>query len=240
MGVAKSNGVVVDRSGTSLGVGSSSSTGAGGGGRDLSGSSSRAGSLRGGGGGSTQQTYGAIVSAPPGQGPDLEGPALTAAQEQQSRRSLFSILGFSRSSRMDGGSRGGAVVVPPAPMGGTGAASGPSQHTPLLSSSSSATTTRPRRPPSISSTSSSATIDPADPYGYRSLAGPALLPAHAEYVARRKTERRKAKRRVAIRRGVVRVGLGLIVVLAAWIVWVFVLQSGARLGFMSLLALVDG
>lgn len=45
------------------------------------------------------------------------------------------------------------------------------------------------------SSSCSDSTDPSDPYGYRRLAGPALLPAHAAYVADRARERRRARSR---------------------------------------------
>ncbi|CAD6986486.1 unnamed protein product, partial [Tilletia controversa] len=176
-------------------------------------------------------TYGAIVSAPPpSQGTDLERAALRAKEDaeeeaeaerrrrrrwRRSRGSFFGLLGFL--SGRDG-EHGSATAG--SGGGGGGGGGGPStisQHTPLLSSS------RPRN-------DSTSTIDPADPYGYRSLAGPTLLPAHASYVEQRQRERRRARRGAVVRRWVWWVGVAVVVLVLGWVGWVYLLEYGARIG----------
>ncbi|KAK0532155.1 hypothetical protein OC834_002707 [Tilletia horrida] len=200
--------------------------GAGGGGHASgSGGSSRAGSVRG-------ANYGAIVSAPPGAGPDLYAaagaPNSRADEQDEQRPRSRSILGFLglRRERDRKGKKADVVSSQTPLLSSSSSAANSAAALPVPPSSAGATHARPRVA-SVSSISS----DPLDPYGYRSLAGPMLLPSHAEYVERRKEGQRRAARREARRRRVIRVLAVVGVLVLLWVVWVLLLRSGERLGW---------
>ncbi|KAL9932149.1 hypothetical protein V8E36_008921 [Tilletia maclaganii] len=183
--------------------------------------------------------YGAIAASAP--------PPVTRADFDQAavlpqRKSLFSLLGLAKREEKRREALVGAGEDARADTGRRSSSEASDSRTPLL----------PPPPPPLSSTNfsgtahqeqqqqsrrrernvsiSSITSDPLDPYGYRSLAGPALLPAHAEYSERRKIERRRAARRRKMRTWAVRAGLVLLVALVLWLAWMFLLEEGRRLG----------